>query len=165
MLGVLFSFVISLILILRSAFEGPATTTDLLSSTFTQSVMSEASAFSPSFVYVVEPSSPVTVNAASSSAANTGSVRRSAADIVGASRVVAVVPRADLTADLIAFEATVAPDIASTLSTLSAVFPVKFSNIPLAKFHQYVFDPSVVPLSVTETIFPLLSTVTFTFAL
>ena len=121
MLGVLFSFVISL---LSASFEGPATTTDLLSSTFTQSVMSEASAFSPSFVYVVEPSSPVTVNAASSSAANTGSVRRSAADIVGASRVVAVVPRADLTADLTAFNETVAPDVASIPSISLAVFPV-----------------------------------------
>ena len=124
MLGVLFSFVISLILILSASFEGPATTTDLLSPTFTQSVMSEASAFSPFFVYVVEPSSPVTVNAASSSAANTGSVRRSAASIVGAARVVAVVPRADLTADLTAFNETVAPDVASIPSISLAVFPL-----------------------------------------
>jgi hypothetical protein len=126
MLGVSFSFVISLILILSASFEGPATTTDLLSSTFTQSVMSEASAFSPFFVYVVEPSSPVTVNAASSSAANTRSVRRSAASIVGAARV--AIPEfplsADLTADLTAFNETVAPDVASIPSISLAVFPV-----------------------------------------
>ena len=84
MLGVSFSFVISLILILSASFEGPATTTALSSPTGSHVVISEESAFSPSFVYVVEPSSPVTVNAASSSAENTGSVRRSAASIVGA---------------------------------------------------------------------------------
>ena len=129
MLGVelLLSSVMSLISTERSSFEGPATTTALSSPTGSHVVMSEESASSPSFVYVVEPSSPSTVNAASSSAANTGSVRRSAADIVGASRIVGASSFAFLRAVFIACDETVAPlttstslDISSSLTFLPA---------------------------------------------